>query len=104
MHSVGALDPGGNVLAAPALSSAIFERLGRPEDLEQGAAQDEHHRIRHRQAAGDTQASSGRRVTRKAPLAHVEGGSGRSEASPTAIIQDTHSVEGVFSELRPDAF
>jgi hypothetical protein len=27
--------------------------------------------------------------------AHVEGGSGRSEASPTAILQDTHSVEGV---------
>ena len=26
--------------------------------------------------------------------AHVEGGSGRSEASPTAILQDTHSVEG----------
>jgi hypothetical protein len=25
--------------------------------------------------------------------AHVEGGSGRSEASPTAILQDTHSVE-----------
>ena len=24
--------------------------------------------------------------------AHVEGGSGRSEASPTAILQDTHSV------------
>ena len=32
--------------------------------------------------------------------AHVEGGSGRSaEASPTAILQDTHSVEGVFSEV-----
>ena len=44
--------------------------------------------------SGDTKAS-GRRVTRKAPLAHVEGGSGRSEASPTAILQDTHSVEGV---------
>jgi hypothetical protein len=42
---------------------------------------------------GDTKAS-GRRVTRKAPLAHVEGGSGRSEASPTAILKDTHSVEG----------
>src|SRR5215203_2402012 len=26
--------------------------------------------------------------------AHVEGGSGRPEASPTAILQDTHSVEG----------
>jgi hypothetical protein len=24
----------------------------------------------------------------------VEGGSGRSEASPTAILQDTHSLEG----------
>jgi hypothetical protein len=32
--------------------------------------------------------------------AHVEGGSDRSEASPTAIPQDTHSVEGVFCELR----
>jgi hypothetical protein len=30
----------------------------------------------------------------------VEGGSGRSEASPTAILQDTHSLEGVFSEVR----
>ena len=30
--------------------------------------------------------------------AHVEGGSGRSEASPTAILQDTHSVEVEFSE------
>jgi hypothetical protein len=44
---------------------------------------------------GDTKVS-GRRVTRKAPLAHVVGGSGRSEASPTAILQDTHSVEGVL--------
>jgi hypothetical protein len=43
--------------------------------------------------SGDTKVL-GRRVTRKAPLAHVEGGSGRSEASPTAILQDTHSVEG----------
>ena len=43
---------------------------------------------------GDTKVS-GRRVTCKAPSAHVEGGSGRSEASPTAILQDTHSVEGV---------
>jgi hypothetical protein len=33
-------------------------------------------------------------------LAHVEGGSGHSEASPTAILQDTHSVEGLFSEVR----
>ena len=33
-------------------------------------------------------------------LARVEGGSGRSEASPTAILQDTHSVEGEFCELR----
>ena len=29
----------------------------------------------------------------------MEGGSGRSEASPTAILQDTHSVEGEFCEL-----
>ena len=47
--------------------------------------------------SGDTKAS-GRRVTCKAPLAHVEWGSGRSEASPTAVPQDTHSVEGRFSE------
>jgi hypothetical protein len=49
--------------------------------------------------SGETKVS-GRGVTRKAPLAHVEGGSGRSEASPTAILQDTHSVEGEFSEVR----
>ena len=55
--------------------------------------------LRLRAAVGDTKAS-GRRVTPKAPLAHVEGGSGRSEASPTAILQDTHSVEGVFSEVQ----
>jgi len=41
-------------------------------------------------ASGDTR-GSGRRVTWKAPLAPVVGGSGRSEASPTAILQDTHS-------------
>jgi hypothetical protein len=48
--------------------------------------------------SGDTKAS-GRRVTPKAPLAHVEGGSGRSEVSPTAILQDTHSVEEVFCKV-----
>jgi hypothetical protein len=32
----------------------------------------------------------------------VEGGSGRSEASPTAILQDTHSVKVEFLELRHD--
>src|SRR5215218_8133205 len=37
--------------------------------------------------------------TCKAPLAHLEGGSGRSEASPTAILQDTHSLVGKFSEV-----
>jgi hypothetical protein len=43
--------------------------------------------------SGDTKVS-GRRVTCKAPIrAYVEGGSGRSEASPTATLQDTHSVE-----------
>jgi hypothetical protein len=46
--------------------------------------------------SGDTKAS-GRGVTCKAPLAHVERGSGRSEASPTAVLQDTHSVEVDFS-------
>jgi hypothetical protein len=49
--------------------------------------------------SGDTRVF-GRRVTSKAPSAHVEGGSGHSEASPTAILQDTHSVEGEFSEVR----
>jgi hypothetical protein len=44
---------------------------------------------------------SGRGVTCKAPLAHVEGGSGRPEALPTAILKDTHSLEGEFSEVRP---
>src|SRR5215204_1106356 len=48
---------------------------------------------------GDTEVS-GRRVTSKAPLAHLVGGSGRSEVSPTAILQDTHSLEGEFSEVR----
>ena len=48
--------------------------------------------------SGDT-GMSGRRVTSKAPSAHVEGGSGRSEASPTAILKDTHSVEVEFSEV-----
>jgi hypothetical protein len=44
---------------------------------------------------------SGRGVTCKAPsLAHVVGGSGRSEASPTAILQDTHSLEGEYYEVR----
>jgi hypothetical protein len=48
--------------------------------------------------SGDTR-GSGRGVTCKAPLAHVEGGSGRSEASPTVILQDTHSLEGEFCEV-----
>ena len=46
---------------------------------------------------GDTKVS-GRRVTSKAPLAHLEGGSGQSKTSPTAILEGTHSLEGVFSE------
>ena len=50
-------------------------------------------RSRARRVAMATQ-GIGRRVTSKAPSAHVEGGSGQSEASPTAILQDTHSVEG----------
>src|SRR5215207_8665876 len=48
---------------------------------------------------GDTKVS-GRRVTCKAPLAHLEGGSGRSKTSPTAILQCTHSLEGEFCEVR----
>ena len=31
----------------------------------------------------------------------MEGGSGRSEASPTAILKDTHSVEGLCSGVAP---
>ena len=50
---------------------------------------------------GDAEAF-GRRVTSKARLAHLVGGSGRSEVSPTAILQDTHSLEGEFCELRTD--
>jgi hypothetical protein len=41
--------------------------------------------------------ASGRRVTPKASLAHMERGSDRSETPPTAILHDTHSVEGLFS-------
>jgi len=41
---------------------------------------------------GDTKVS-GRRVTCKAPLAHLEGGSGRSKTSPTAILEGTHSPD-----------
>jgi hypothetical protein len=48
--------------------------------------------------SGDAEAS-GRRVTSKAPLAHLVGGSGRPEASPTTILQDTHSLEGMFSAV-----
>src|SRR5215218_4683555 len=48
---------------------------------------------------------SGRRVTCKAPLAHLEEGSGRSKTSPTAILQCTHSLEEVvFSEVRLTRF
>ena len=47
---------------------------------------------------GDTKVS-GRRVTCKAPLAHLEEGSGRSKTSPTAILQCTHSLEEVYSEV-----
>src|SRR5215204_144957 len=48
---------------------------------------------------GDTK-ESGRRVTCEAPLAHLEGGSGRSKTSPTAILQGTHSLEGEFPEVQ----
>jgi hypothetical protein len=54
--------------------------------------------LRPGRPSGDAEAS-GRRVTSKAPLAHLAGGSDRPEASPTAILQDTHSLEGVFSEV-----
>jgi hypothetical protein len=45
----------------------------------------------------DTKVSS-RRVTCKAPLAHLEGESDRSEVSPTAILQGTHSLEKLFGK------
>src|ERR671914_692716 len=48
---------------------------------------------------GDTKVS-GRRVTCKAALAHLERGSGRSKTSPTAILQGTHSLVEQFSEVR----
>jgi hypothetical protein len=35
----------------------------------------------------------------KAPLAHLVGGAGRPEAWPTAILQDTHSLEGVLLKV-----
>ena len=60
--------------------------------------------LRSRAAVGDAEAF-GRRVTSKAPLAHLVGGSGRSEVTPTAILQDTHSLEGVFSpKFAPEVF
>jgi hypothetical protein len=40
--------------------------------------------------------ASGRRVTPKAPLSNMERGSDRSETPPTAILHDTHSVEGLL--------
>jgi hypothetical protein len=45
---------------------------------------------------------SGRRVTSKAPFGPTwkEGQAGSAEASPTAILQDTHSVEEEFLELQ----
>src|SRR5215213_7458540 len=48
--------------------------------------------------SGDTEVP-GRRVTSEAPLAHLVGGSGRPEASPTTILQDTHSLEGKFCDV-----
>ncbi len=47
---------------------------------------------------GDTEVC-GRRITCKAPLAHLEVGSGRPKVSPKAILQGTHSLEVVFSEV-----
>src|ERR687889_1895838 len=47
---------------------------------------------------------SGRGVTCKAPLAHLqEEGSGRSKRSPKAILQCTHSLEEQFCEVKPFA-
>lgn len=48
---------------------------------------------------GDTK-ESGRRVTCKAPVAHLEEGSGRSKTSPTAILQGTHSLVDAFYEVQ----
>jgi hypothetical protein len=53
--------------------------------------------LRPRWPLGGTEVS-GQRVTCKAPLAHLEGESGRSEASPTAILQDTHSLERLYEK------
>jgi hypothetical protein len=48
--------------------------------------------------SGDAEAF-GRGVTCKARLAHLVGGSGQAEASPTAILQDTHSLVVGFYEV-----
>src|SRR5829696_2422122 len=50
--------------------------------------------LRPRAAVWRHQGESARGVTCEAPLAHLEGGSGRSKTSPTAILQGTHSLEG----------
>src|SRR5215212_7327446 len=103
-------------LSAPIVLTSESSFRSRAQFATRGAAEDGRYceGSRHRRRApmrsrrcsglgrpsGDTKVS-GRRVTRKAPsLAHVVGGSGRSEASPTAILQDTHSVEGLFCVLR----
>jgi hypothetical protein len=56
--------------------------------------------LRPRAAVWRDQGESGRGVTCKAPMAHLEGGSGRSKTSPTAILQGTHSLEGEFPEVQ----
>jgi hypothetical protein len=63
-----------------------------------GASSYEVTTLRLRGPWSDTKAF-GQGVTCKAPLAHLVGGSGRSEASPTAILQDTHSLVGKFPEV-----
>jgi hypothetical protein len=89
------------------IASSAYQGLsGRPDAGFQCCEGSRHRQapIRSRRCSGpgrpegDTK-TSGRRVTHKAPSAHVEGGSGRSEASPTATLKDTHSVEGMFSEI-----
>ena len=56
--------------------------------------------LRPRAAVGRHQGVRPTSHSQGTSLAHVEGGSGRSEASPTTILQDTHSVEGAFSVIR----
>jgi hypothetical protein len=48
---------------------------------------------------GDTKVSRSTSHLQGTFLAHLVGGSGRSETSPTAILQGTHSLVGAFPKV-----